>query len=129
MALESFPPVFLVAARFVLSGSIMLAGAVIARAHVPRGRELWRTALNGVLVLSAGNGCLTFAELLIPSGLAALFITVSPFWMVGVEAAFPGGERLHGPTIAGMLVGLSGAVLLVGREFCTRASATLSKDF
>src|SRR5579884_2265220 len=32
--------------------------------------------------------------------------------MVGVEALFPGGERLHAPTIGGMAVGLAGACLL-----------------
>ena len=63
-------------------------------------------------MLGVGNGCLVFAEVLIPSGLAGLIITISPFWMVGIEALLPGGERLHGPTIAGMLVGLAGATLL-----------------
>jgi drug/metabolite transporter (DMT)-like permease len=113
MALESFPPLLLVAVRFTASGTIMLMAARVMGAQLPRGRELWQTARNGVLVLGIGNACLTFSELWIPSGLAALFITVSPFWMVGVEALLPGGERLHGPTIAGMLVGLAGSALLI----------------
>ena len=58
---------------------------------------------------NGGNGCLAFAEEAIPSGLAAMFITTSPFWMVGVEALLPGGERLHGPTIVGMMIGLVSA--------------------
>lgn len=90
-----------------------MIGALAVGTHLPRGRELWRTSLNGLLVLGIGNGCLTFSELWIPSGLAALFITVSPFWMVGIETALPGGERLHAPTVAGMVVGLLGAALLV----------------
>lgn len=113
MALESFPPLLLICVRFLISGSLLMIGALGVRAHLPRDRELWRTALNGVLVLGVGNGCLTFSELWIPSGLAALFITVSPFWMVGIETVLPGGERLHGPTAAGMIVGLLGAALLV----------------
>ena len=52
------------------------------------------------------------------------FITMSPFWMIGVEALIPGGERLHGPTIFGMLVGLAGTALLGGaRARCKKASA------
>src|SRR5262249_32094391 len=90
-----------------------LGGAVAARAHIPAGRELLLTAVFGVILIGFGNGCLAYAELIIPSGLAALFITTSPFWMVGVEALVPGGDRLHLPTIAGMLVGLSGTLLLV----------------
>jgi len=113
MALESFAPMQLVAIRYVASGSILLAAARARGAHLPSGRELWFTALYGVIILGIGNGCLSFAEKIIPSGLAALFITTSPFWMIGFEALLPGGERLHGPTIAGMLVGLLGTLLLV----------------
>lgn len=113
MALETFPPILLVGVRFVASGLILLAAAWIGGAHIPRGRELWVSAFTGIIGLGGGNGCLTFAEMSIPSGLAALIITTSPFWMVGIEAAMPGGERLHRPTIIGMLVGLCGAALLV----------------
>jgi drug/metabolite transporter (DMT)-like permease len=113
MALESFPPLTLVSLRYLASGTIMLIGAKITGAHLPRGKELRETALFGVIALGIGNGCLAFAEQWIPSGLAALFVTTSPFWLVGVEALSPGGERLHLPTIAGMLVGLGGVATLV----------------
>lgn len=116
MALESFPPALLTAARFIISGSVLLAIAKARNAYLPRGRELLTAALSGVLILGIGNGCLAFAELLIPSGLASLFITLSPFWLVGMEALLPGGERLHAPTIFGMLVGFAGVALLVAPE-------------
>jgi drug/metabolite transporter (DMT)-like permease len=112
MALESFPPLLLVSSRYIISGSLMLAVALARADHIPRGRELLTTSLSGVLTLGVGNGCLVYSELLIPSGLAGLILTISPFWMVGVEALLPGGERLHGPTLMGMAVGLLGASLL-----------------
>jgi drug/metabolite transporter (DMT)-like permease len=114
MALESFSPLQLVAIRYTISGFVLLLAAKLWKAHLPSGRELLFTALFGVLTLGIGNGCLAYAELFVPSGLAAIFVTVSPFWMVGFEALLPGGARLHGPTIAGMMVGLLGTVLLVG---------------
>ncbi|MBI4874354.1 MAG: EamA family transporter [Acidobacteria bacterium] len=113
MALESFPPLVLVSARYLLSGALLLAACFLKGTHLPRGRELRFTALNGVLVLGIGNAALVYSELWIPSGLAALILTTSPFWLVAIEALVPGGERLHGPTIAGMLIGLAGAALLV----------------
>ncbi len=112
MSLESFPPLLLVCARYVISGSLMLAAIALRGGELPRGRELGAACLSGVLVLGIGNGCLVFAELWVPSGLACLIITISPFWMVGAEALLPGGEPLHLPTILGMLVGLGGAALL-----------------
>ncbi len=114
MALEMWPPMTLVAVRFLLSGGILLAGALMAGARLPRGRELALTAAYGVIILGVGNGALVLAETWIPSGMAALIITVSPFWMVGLNALLPPREPLHGPTLAGMLIGLAGAVLLVG---------------
>ena len=114
MALESFPPVTLVAARFIISGGLLLAGCLLAGVPLPSGKELRRTALNGVVILGVGNGALVFAETWIPSGLAALIITISPFWMLGVNALMPPREHVRPAVWLGLLVGLSGAALLVG---------------
>lgn len=116
IALESLTPPVLMSVRFTTSGIILLAAAYFSKAHIPSGRELWFTALFGVMISGIGTGCLVYAEQWVPSGLASVFITLSPFWMVGVEALIPGGVRLHGPTIAGMVVGLAGTVLLVAPD-------------
>jgi drug/metabolite transporter (DMT)-like permease len=117
ISLESFPPLVLVATRFTISGTLLLLFARARGAYLPRGRELAAACISGPLVLGIGNGALTFAELIIPSGIAGLIITMSPFWMVGAEALLPGGESLHLPAIGGMLLGLAGACLLVGPDF------------
>jgi drug/metabolite transporter (DMT)-like permease len=113
MALGTFSPEMLVCFRYIISGIAMLVVAAFTGAHLPRGRELWLTAGYGVVTLGIGNGCLAFAEQWIPSGLAALFVSTSPFWLVGVEAMAPRGERLHLPTVRGMLVGAAGVAFLV----------------
>jgi drug/metabolite transporter (DMT)-like permease len=113
IALESFSPLVLVSTRFILSGTLMLAGALVARARLPRGRELFQTVLNGVIILGISNSGLSFAELWVPSGMAALIITTAPLWMVGIDTLVPGGDRLKRATIGGILVGGLGAVLLV----------------
>src|SRR5215469_511795 len=112
MSLETFPPLVLVCARYVISGTLMLVAIVARGGRIPRGRDLRVACVSGVLTLGIGNGCLVFAELWVPSGLACLILTISPFWMVGVEALLPGGEPLHLPGIGGMIVGLAGAALL-----------------
>jgi drug/metabolite transporter (DMT)-like permease len=97
----------------LISGTLLVAIARFSGAHLPRGRELWITAGCGVMVLGVGNACLAFAEQWIPSGLAALFVSTSPFWLVGIEALAPRGERLHWPAVRGMLVGAAGVAFLV----------------
>ena len=112
MALETFPPMILVCVRYLISGSLLLGFARARGIYLPRGKELAWACFSGLLTLGVGNGCLVMSETLIPSGIAGLIVTISPFWMVGVEALRPGGERLHAPTIGGMAVGMAGAALL-----------------
>src|SRR3954447_8995475 len=116
MALESFPPMLLVCIRYMISGSLMLGFARARGLYLPKGRELAWACFSGLLTLGVGNGVLVACETLIPSGIAGLIVTISPFWMVGVEALLPGGARLHAPTIGGMAVGLIGAALLFSPE-------------
>jgi drug/metabolite transporter (DMT)-like permease len=112
MALETFPPMILVCVRYIISGSIMLLFARARGLYLPRGSELAWACFSGLLTLGIGNGALVLSETMIPSGIAGLIVTISPFWMVGAEALLPGGARLHAPTIAGMAVGMAGAALL-----------------
>ncbi|MBL8174687.1 MAG: EamA family transporter [Bryobacterales bacterium] len=130
IALESLPPFLLVSVRFLLSGSILLLAVRIAGLTLPKGGELWWTGLFGLLVLGAGNSLLTVSEQLIPSSLASLFIAMSPIWMVGIEAAFPGGEKLTKGTAAGMAVGMLGAGMLVGPDaFAQGLSGNIVRGF
>ncbi|MCE5306606.1 MAG: EamA family transporter, partial [Acidobacteriales bacterium] len=116
MSLEAFPPLIVVGARFTLAGLITLAGARLARARLPRGRELWQCIVNGMLILGVGNGALVYSEVWVPSGMAALMLTISPFWMVGLDAFVFKGTKLRLMTVVGMLVGLSGVLLLIGPD-------------
>lgn len=112
IAVEELPPAVLMCVRYSLSGGIILAIAGLRKARLPCGRELWITALAGVLTIGLGTGALVFAEVWVPSGLASLFVATASFWLVGMDAALPGGEPLHGPTLAAMAVGAIGAALL-----------------
>src|SRR5580692_8298463 len=96
IAIETLPPAFVIFARFTLSGSILLLAARMRGAHIPRGRELWIACGCGVMILGIGNAAAVYAEQVIPSGLGGLFVTLSPFWLTGLEA-MTGGEALHAP--------------------------------
>jgi drug/metabolite transporter (DMT)-like permease len=111
IAIETLPPAFVIFARFTLSGSILLVVARARGAHIPRGRELWIACGCGVMILGIGNAAAVYAEQIIPSGLAGLFVTLTPFWLTGMEAMM-GGERLHTPAVVGMAIGFAGTALL-----------------
>ena len=52
----------------------------------------------------------------VPSGLAAVVVASSPFWMAGVEAFRTDGERMTWRTAAGFVLGFLGIVLLIWPE-------------
>ena len=113
MALEAFPPALLIGGRFLLSGGAILIAAKLLRVGLPSGRELWLTALFGIIAIGGGNGTLVFAEQWVPSGIAALFVTTSPFWMVGIESVRKNGEKLRRSTVIGIAIGFIGILILI----------------
>ncbi|MGA8030469.1 MAG: EamA family transporter [Bryobacteraceae bacterium] len=113
ISLEALPPLYLIAIRYTISGGILLLAARIGGVRLPRGRELMLTAICGITCIGIGNSFLAIAELRIPSGLAALFYTTCPFWMVGMDALLPAGKRPLASTMAGLLIGVAGVAFLV----------------
>jgi drug/metabolite transporter (DMT)-like permease len=113
VSLEGIAPFYLIAIRYVISGGVLLLAAALAGMKLPQGRELGRTSVCGIVCITIGNGALVFAELYIPTGLAALFYTTAPFWMVGVDALLPHGTKPLATTLGGLLVGVLGVAFLV----------------
>ncbi|HEY3938020.1 MAG TPA: EamA family transporter [Bryobacteraceae bacterium] len=113
VALEGLPVLYLIGIRYVISGSLLVTAAAIGGARLPRGRALLQTAVCGIIGIGIGNSFLALAELFIPSGLAALFYTTAPFWMVGVDALLPHGKKPFATTLGGLFVGLLGVLFLI----------------
>ncbi len=66
-----------------------------------------------MLLLGLGNGGVVWAEQTVPSGLTAVLVATSPFWMVGFDAMMPDGERITLRQVIGLVIGFGGIVLLV----------------
>jgi drug/metabolite transporter (DMT)-like permease len=114
IGLETLPPMLLAGLRFLTAGSILFAFMYFWRgARVPKGRDLFDQALVGLLLLGIGNGLVVWAEQWVPSGLAALMVATSPFWVAGFERLRRDGERNSLRSMAGLLVGFAGLALLV----------------
>ncbi len=113
IALESLSPFYLIAIRYLISGSLLCFVAVIARTPLPDRREFLLTSICGIICIGIGNGSLAVSEQWVPSGLAALFLTTLPFWMVGIDAVLPGGKRPRLATVRGLIFGLIGVAALV----------------
>jgi drug/metabolite transporter (DMT)-like permease len=113
ICLETMPPGLMAGLRWMAAGAV-LAGVEVARGHrLPRASAWPGLAVIGLLFIVGGNGLVVWAEQWVPSGLTAVLLATSPFWMVGLEALLPKGERPHGWTWLGLAIGFLGIVLRV----------------
>jgi drug/metabolite transporter (DMT)-like permease len=122
-ALETLPPFLMAGTRFLAAGLVMYAWMRWRGARRPTGLE-WRSAsLVGGLLLLGGNGGVVWAQQRVPSGLAALLVSLVSVWMVLLNWALPGRPSSSGPGAIsrpagreslGLALGLAGVALLVG---------------
>ena len=116
ISLETIPPMLMGGLRWLIAGGL-LAAYMRTRGEGLPGRSGWRNAVVlGFLMLVLGNGGVVFAEQTVPSGLTAVVVASSPFWMAGVEAFRKDGERMTRRTAAGFVLGFLGIVVLIWPE-------------
>ena len=116
ISLETMPPMLMGGLRWTVAGGLLALYMAARGERLPRG-SAWKTPLVlGFLMLVLGNGGVVWAEMYVPSGLAAVVVAASPFWMAGVEGLRKDGERMTWRTAAGFVLGFLGIVLLVWPE-------------
>jgi drug/metabolite transporter (DMT)-like permease len=113
ISLETVPPFLMGGMRWVSGGLLLLAGLASAGQPLLSRRDVGAICALGFLLIVLGNGGVVIAEQWVPSGLTAVIIATSPFWMVGVEHLLPDRERLTAIRVSGLLIGFAGIVLLV----------------
>jgi drug/metabolite transporter (DMT)-like permease len=111
-AIETIPPFLMSGGRNLVAGLLLIAFARCRGAGAPSRVEWFHAAIAGGLMLTIGNGCVTWAEKIIPSGEAALLVALTPAWMVLFDWLRPGGSRPGARVIAGIAVGFMGVALL-----------------
>jgi drug/metabolite transporter (DMT)-like permease len=98
--------------RHFVAGIVLAAFLRLRGVPLPS-RDSWAGhALLGLLMIGLGNGCLVWAQQFVPSGVAAVLVSVIPFWMIGVEVFMPEGEAIRPRQFFGLLLGFGGIVLL-----------------
>ena len=109
-ALESFPPFWFAGARFAIAGLLFYGWLRLRGVPAPTPRQWGSAALLGLLLLTAGNGGVVYAQQWVGSALAATMVATLPLW----AALFAGlwGRWPRGMEWLGLLIGFVGIVLL-----------------
>jgi drug/metabolite transporter (DMT)-like permease len=122
IALETIPPLLMAAMRWMTAGGLLILVLRLRGERLPARREWPSLAILGILLLGFGNGAVVWAEQTVPSGLTAVLVATSPFWMVGIDALMPDGDPLTLRRVLGLVVGFGGIVMLVWPEISLEGS-------
>ncbi|MBZ5664812.1 MAG: EamA family transporter [Acidobacteriia bacterium] len=114
IAVEQIPPGVMCAARFLVAGTVMLAYCWLTGRRIRfSARQLWHLAAVGILLLMGGNLTLSYAEQIVPTGLAALLVAVTPLWFLVLDSLLLGNHHISRRGKIGLAVGIAGVVVLI----------------
>ncbi|MGC2399348.1 MAG: EamA family transporter [Acidobacteriaceae bacterium] len=113
IAVQSIPPGLMCAIRFSIAGTVMLAVcALTGRKVLYPPRQIALAAMVGVLLLMGGNLTLSYAELYVSSGLAALIVAVTPLWFLVLDSMLLGHHHIAPRGKVGLALGVLGLLIL-----------------
>ena len=112
LMLRTVPPFIGGGARFLAASALMYLWLRAREPHPFAQLNLAGTALCGVLLTGIGNGFLIWAQIALPSGIAALFVGSLPVWILLLDWLFFARRTPRPLASLGVLVGLAGVVVL-----------------
>src|SRR5581483_3247965 len=114
IAVQTIPPGLMCALRFSIAGIVMLAVcAATGRRIFYSPRQIALAAVVGLLLLMGGNLTLSYAELAVSSGLAALIIAITPLWFLVLDSLLLGDHHISRRGKVGLFLGIIGLIVLV----------------
>jgi len=108
-----FPPFLFAAIRQVISGLIIIAVALSLNKKVDLSRSnILHQAIVGFLLITVGNGLVTWGEKTVPSGIAAIICSLMPIVAIFINLASSQREKINAYIVIGMLIGFGGVGLI-----------------
>jgi len=114
IGVKDFPPFLFSGIRQFGAGMLLfIAMFFMGKLEKLTLKDIARQALPGILLITFGNGIIGWAELYIPSGLAALIVSVMPIYVVVINLISGKEQKQFNPKIiAGFILGCAGIVLI-----------------
>jgi drug/metabolite transporter (DMT)-like permease len=123
VAVQTIPPALMCAVRFSIAGVVMLAVCALTGHRIFYSpRQIALAGVVGVLLLMGGNLTLSYAELTVSSGLAALIIAITPLWFLVLDSLLLGDHHISGRGKAGLGLGILGLFVLFYPELTSRTA-------
>jgi drug/metabolite transporter (DMT)-like permease len=113
VGVRHYPAFLFAGVRQVVAGAILLSLALVFNRKYDLTRNnILRQMWLGFLMLTIGNGCVTWAEQYIPSGIAALLCAMMPIFAVLINLLSEQKDKFNATIGIGMLLGIIGVGLI-----------------
>lgn len=114
IGVASFPPFLFAGIRHSAAGLfIWITLPLFKKKITVTYKDIINQAIPGILMLALGNGVIGWAEKYIPSGLAALIVSIMPVYVVLINLMTGSGKgSLNWKIALGLLLGCAGIVLI-----------------
>lgn len=122
-----FPPFLYSAIRQIIAGALLTGFLLLfKKVQIPDKSSIIGQAVAGFFMITLGNGLVGWAEVVVPSGIAAIICSMVPIWVIFINLVATKEEKPTFPVIMGLAIGLSGIILIFGQnlsEFSSSAYA------
>lgn len=116
MALVGIPPMLMGVLRFLTAGMLMMVWCILKGEKIFIRSSIITSAIVGILLLGGGNGAVIWAEQKLPSAMVAILVSATPIWFVLLDKQSWGANFRNKSTLAGLVVGFAGVILLFGEQ-------------
>jgi drug/metabolite transporter (DMT)-like permease len=116
VGIREVPPLLLAAMRFFVAGLVLYGWTTARRERQPSGKQWLSIVLLSVLIFAVDYGLLFWAELRVPSGIAAVILATIPVFMVLAEILVLRTQTLTLRLALALMIGVCGVATLVSRS-------------
>lgn len=130
IAIDTIPPLTLVAIRLVIAGVLLYAVLRFRGMGLPKWDRHW--GILFVLGLTSNTVpffLISWGEVGIDSGAAAILMAVMPLVTVGLAHFFTESDRMTVTKFTGLMIGFGGVVMLVGPDTLTNLGGDVIYEF
>jgi drug/metabolite transporter (DMT)-like permease len=112
LAIDTIPPLTMIATRFLIAGGGLYAALILAGAKHPKPQHWLYATILGFLLLSCGNCGVVLAERTVSTGMVSLLVAMVPVYIALLEhfgKSLPSARKL-----LGLVLGTIGVIVLIG---------------
>jgi drug/metabolite transporter (DMT)-like permease len=126
MAVHGFPPMLMGALRFFTAGVLLLTWCRFKGDKLWVKRDVVTSAISGLLMLFVATGIVIWAERTLPSAMVAIMVSANPIWFVILDRVNWKLNFKSRTTIAGLILGFAGVILLFGEAISKSLSGAIN---